>query len=340
MPRLTSLGRGHAATRGSSATRTDSERFAFGGVAFELLRQRAEGGPQVPQVSHDERRFCVRASEAGSLPIADVLCALHDDPAFVGAPQRQNWITFERSRAADNATALIARSFAAEVMSVGPHRYAATARLGDGVDGLSGLLRGISAAVLHREGGLVLHAAALELDGRAILFVGPSGAGKSTAVRLTEAGRCFAYDHVALAPTRNGWYAWGLPGGTAADAPLAPHTVYPLAAVLRVRQAAFGEPQLTRLTAAQTLFAVRESVEWADETPAGEDSYLRAATQLSSSVAIGAITTVLRRSNSAALRAWLARVAPAATSGAHARSADFGTASAVSMRPRDRKASS
>jgi hypothetical protein len=307
MLRTTSLGRGPTTASSTSGTRTRCERFAFGGIAFELLRGEGDGGlPLTPE----EQRFCAATSDDGgaahALAIADVLCAVHEESAFVGQRPRENWVTFDRDHQGTGAIALRARSFAAEVTPAGPRRYAATARLGQGPDGLAGLLRGISAAVLHREGGLVMHAAALELDGRAVLFVGPSGAGKSTAVRLSEAGRCFAYDHVALVPSERGWYAWGLPGGTKADAPLAAQTLYPLAAVLRVRQAAFGEPQLSRLSNAEALFSVRESVEWADSTTAGEESYLHAVTQLSSSVAIGAISTVLRRSNTAALRAFLA----------------------------------
>jgi hypothetical protein len=43
------------------------------------------------------------------------------------------------------------------------------------------------------------------------------------------------------------------------------------------------------------LFALRESVEWADASPGGEDVYLRAVTELSSATLVGSIETVLGR---------------------------------------------
>jgi hypothetical protein len=312
--RLTSLGRERSAIGASSVARTRCERFAFGGVAFELL---CEQGGSAAALSADELRFCVSGQNAKV--IADVCCAVHEDPAFgetapalrggagfVSAQRSQDWVRFRAADTVHGAIAIEAPGFAADLSPLGSTRYAAAVRLGSGPDGYAGLLRAVAAAVLHRHGGLVLHAAALELDGRAVLFVGPSGVGKSTAVALSDAGRCFAQDQVALVPSESGWFAWGLPGGTPARALLAPEAVYPLAAVLRVHQAGSGEPQLQRLAGAEALSAVRESIDWADESLAGERMYLRAATQLSSTIPIGAIGTVMRRSISASIRAFLA----------------------------------
>jgi hypothetical protein len=62
------------------------------------------------------------------------------------------------------------------------------------------LLGPVLAGVLHQRGFLVLHASAVEVDGRAVLFVGDKGQGKSTmAVAMREHGyRLIADDVVAI----------------------------------------------------------------------------------------------------------------------------------------------
>jgi hypothetical protein len=109
--------------------------------------------------------------------------------------------------------------------------------------GAQSLLTGLSAALLHRRGGAMLHAASIELHGAVIALIGPSGAGKSTASRQLEGGRRFSVDRLAVAPEPgNGWLAFPLPGGTrsALDPPVSTATQGPLRAILRVRKAASG----------------------------------------------------------------------------------------------------
>lgn len=70
-------------------------------------------------------------------------------------------------------------------------------------------------ALLHR-GGMMLHASAVAVDGRAYLFSGPCGAGKSTHTRLWqrtlgEAAQVFNDDKPALRRLDNCWYAYGTP---------------------------------------------------------------------------------------------------------------------------------
>ena len=64
--------------------------------------------------------------------------------------------------------------------------------------------------------GLMLHASAVELDGKAYLFSGPSGMGKSTHTRLWqelfgEKARVFNDDKPALRYVDGIWYAYGTP---------------------------------------------------------------------------------------------------------------------------------
>lgn len=64
--------------------------------------------------------------------------------------------------------------------------------------------------------GLMLHASAVAIDGRAYVFSGPCGAGKSTHTRLWqqtfgEAAQVFNDDKPALRRVDDRWYAYGTP---------------------------------------------------------------------------------------------------------------------------------
>jgi hypothetical protein len=198
------------------------------------------------------------------------------------------------------------RQMQAELQAIGAGRYLARARLAASAQALEGVLRGIAAALVELEGGLVLHASGLELDGRAVLFVGPSGAGKSTATRLTEAGRCFAYDNVAVFAHGGGPVAWGLPGGTAPDAPRSRRAHLPLSQLLRIRRGS-DVPRLACCDGARALFVVRESVESAETSQRGEDARLSAALRLAEHVRVGELWTVLGHSLTQLLREGLPR---------------------------------
>jgi hypothetical protein len=298
--RLTWGGRERGAAPRQTTARTHCQHLVFGGVGFELLADESGKRRSVPP---DSLGYCIRGFDARA--VADVVCAVRTDaslPSRSDIPSPANAVLFAGSPGERGSIVLRSSTLHAELEPVSPRRYAVTARVAPGSEGMLALLRGVSAAILHREGGFVLHTAAVELDGQAVLFVGPSGAGKSTAVRLTRGGRCFAYDHAAVVPGPHGWLAWGLPGGSAVDAPMADGVVYPVAAVLRVRKADAGLTRISELSGTEALFALRESVEWADDSPGAEDVYLRAVTELSSTITVGSIATVLGRSTDVALR--------------------------------------
>jgi len=115
------------------------------------------------------------------------------------------------------------------------------------------LLGGITSAILHALGGLIVHSCSVQLDGGVIGFLGPSGAGKSTASRQADGASLFSVDRLALAPLpaasgsagraglggRGGWMAYPLLGGTLLDPemPRAPAVWSPLHAIFRVHHA-------------------------------------------------------------------------------------------------------
>ena len=94
---------------------------------------------------------------------------------------------------------------------------------------LETLLTAVYAARLLREGGCLLHAAAIVRNGVAHVFYGPSGSGKTTVSELVGEG--VVSDEIAvLRRTRTGWTVSGVPWrGTPLTAPLG--------ALFRLRQA-------------------------------------------------------------------------------------------------------
>jgi hypothetical protein len=267
----------------------------MGGVAFELLA--ADGAGLRP--GERAQRHCVPT--AGAPVVAQVSCAVRRDPALpssVAADQVQR-------RPLPGAVEVSSRQMCARLERVAAGRYLATARVAPGEQALEALLRGLSAELVAAEGGLVLHASGLELDGAAVLFVGPSRAGKSTATVL--AGACFAYDHVAVVTVAGRPFAWGLPGGTRPAAPEADAAVLPLRAILRVRRGG-AQPELVDTDPVGALFVLRESVESADLSDAGEQARLRAITELAALAHVGEIRTVLGQPLTPLLRAALGSV--------------------------------
>jgi hypothetical protein len=118
--------------------------------------------------------------------------------------------------------------------------------------------------------GLILHAAGLDLDGRAVVFPGRSGAGKSTLTRLTrglaEVGG-LSDDRVVLRRVENRLVAFGTPW--AGTERVAANRGSTLAALAFLRHA--SENQLQRLTPRETRQRLLPlaSILWYDEMRVG-----------------------------------------------------------------------
>lgn len=86
-----------------------------------------------------------------------------------------------------------------------------------GIEGVSYMESGIQFySELLKYDGLMLHASAVEYEGKAYLFSGPCGVGKSTHTRLWQttfgpAARVFNDDKPALRRINGAWYAFGTP---------------------------------------------------------------------------------------------------------------------------------
>ncbi|MCX8062356.1 MAG: hypothetical protein N3D16_07230 [Anaerolineales bacterium] len=77
-----------------------------------------------------------------------------------------------------------------------------------GVDYFLRIVGGLAAFDL---GGLMIHAAGVERDGKAYLFLGHSGAGKTTTARNSPAGSVLNDDLLVLYPFEGHWYAAATP---------------------------------------------------------------------------------------------------------------------------------
>ncbi|QQR90689.1 MAG: hypothetical protein IPJ88_02815 [Myxococcales bacterium] len=163
------------------------------------------------------------------------------------------------------------------------------------VDGLIA----IAIAILRRSNALIFHAAGIECQGTAVLFVGPSGAGKTTAANLSELP-WFVVDRVALIRDQHAWVAWALPGGEkeALQQPFCGNIHLPLRAIYGVRQGSTSQiHDMQRLRQAM-LLQQNVLTELATEN-AG--SLLEALDDLTQTTEVAEIETVLERSHRALL---------------------------------------
>ncbi len=118
--------------------------------------------------------------------------------------------------------------------------------------------------LLARDGGLLVHAAACELDGAALVFPGVSGAGKSTLTRLLGDGaglRWLSDDRVILRPRADGFDVHGTPWP--GDAGIARAGPVPLAAIAFIDRTREGAPALGPREALAHLLRVA-SLPWFD----------------------------------------------------------------------------
>jgi hypothetical protein len=290
--------RKHGVGDADRLARSHGQRFALGGVAFELL---AAGPAQAGfALEPDAARYAVAADR---YPIvADVLCSVAIDDAFFADESPYGGLEVGDGAFAQlehGELVLRAPRVRATLCRIARQRYACSARIAGDPRALTALLRSLVAVVVHAAGGVVVHAAGVAIDDRAVVYVGPSGAGKSTAATLTDGARMFAYDHVALLPQSSGGVlAYGLPGGTAAAMAYTEQVVWPLGAVLRILRdgPAVPKPHAPRaraLQGADALFTLREAVEPVDASTFAERARLDAVSVIAAEATIGVLHTVL-----------------------------------------------
>jgi hypothetical protein len=277
---------------------TKGQKFALGGVAFEVLVSGIGRSGLV--LEPDVERY---AAACNSHPvIADVLCSVSiDDTLFEGASPYGDLELNEGAfdELGRGELTLRAPRVQATLCRIASQRYACSAKIANDPRALTALLRSIIAVVVHAAGGVVVHAAGVALDERAILYLGPSGAGKSTAATLTQGSRMFACDHVALVPQRDGVVlAYGLPGGTVAAMAQTDKVVWPLGGVFRILRDGHDSveprgPRVRTLSGAEALFVLREAVESADTSASAEQARLDAVTAIANAAVVGTLHTVL-----------------------------------------------
>jgi hypothetical protein len=181
------------------------------------------------------------------------------------------------------------------------------------------LLSGVSAAVLHRLGGGILHAASVELESAALAFIGPSGAGKSTACQQVEGCPLFSADTLAVVPAPLAaapgqpplWFAHPLPGGTrpVPDMPAAASRWLPLRGILRVERTS-EEVRVATPSLAAAVALARESAFQMGVGVGAEEELLSRLENLARSVPVGRLHLRLGTSIKPLLSRWLLGQAP------------------------------
>jgi len=138
---------------------------------------------------------------------------------------------FRRVRGADHA--LHVERFDAEgEIGTGDLPLAARFRVGPSANSLEACVRIAASVALARRGALILHASAVEVDGRALVFTGVSGAGKSTISALLDrppAARKIGDELLVLTRREGAWTAYVPP--YLGPAGIAHGSAAPLAAV-------------------------------------------------------------------------------------------------------------
>jgi len=245
------------------ATLGKATRLSFGGVEVELLADTALSLPET-------HLACV---PTGSTPTGTprVVCSLTMDTSLLGERRETRAITLS-----EDGDRLKTPGGRVQLSKTSARCWVASGRVAPSETALGALLEGLTAAVLELSGGLVMHAAGVELDGKAYLFVGPSGAGKTTATGQVFGARSFTVDRVAVRLSAHGAEAWALPGGTKPDelAPPSPHRLLPLGGILRVARGC--RVVALELAPHQAVLVLRESILTTRSTQASEERRLDA----------------------------------------------------------------
>jgi len=119
-------------------------------------------------------------------------------------------------------------------------------------------------ALAEREGA-ILHACAVELDGKGFLLPGRSGAGKTTISQLFAARghKLLSDDRVVARKIKNEFYAFGTPW--AGDAGIAENRKLPLKGIFFIRQSSGNRIEKIKPSAAAERLMPIASIPWFDE---------------------------------------------------------------------------
>lgn len=165
----------------------------------------------------------------------------------------------------------------------------------------------VSSAVLSKSGAAVMHAAGVEFQDHALLFIGPSGSGKSTATSLVSSARWFCIDRAVLLPSNGKWLAAALPwGNNQMQIQRSERRLLPLGGLLKVIQ----DPLMTRIDSCdlvESVLWIRESLHSPNQDPAAEASSLEIAELLAKQTNCGKLRFGLASELSVALTEWLNR---------------------------------
>jgi hypothetical protein len=274
---------------------SDPLSFVFGAVAFEICPApglRWAHGP-------DHRLLRAPVTTSGPL-MARVDCSVAAAPEL--ARNRTRAIAWEWH---GEVARLDTGGVRAEVRRLAPKRYVVSALVSPDASGCSSLCTALVGAIAHAEGGIVLHASGIDVEGSGVLFVGPSGAGKTTSANHCAGATWFARDRAVVFPTSAGWHVAAMAGGDVIDLPRSAGAVFPVGAILRVRRGAEGRPEIREDGLAAQLVTLRESLQSVPHDPSDEDGALDRLLALSREARVASVHTVLRQPLLPELHRWL-----------------------------------
>lgn len=257
--------------------------FVFGGLAVQWVEHGAEPERVSLPAEYAEHAGRMRSGAVEiAVRVVDATRAPSDDTTRA---MRWRWH--------DGRGIAWSRLARVEIEQVGARSFVAEASSGPGAGGRAAVLSLLAATLAERVGGLVLHATAIVVAGRAVLFVGPSGAGKTTSARQVRGATWLARDRALVVPDAAGeWVAWGVPGGDELPLQRAADVCAPVACVLRVLRSA-TRSRIVRLGRASTLLRLRESIQSGGLDLRDEAAALEAAVRLVGRVEVAGVEVVL-----------------------------------------------
>jgi hypothetical protein len=281
---------------------SEARRFVYGGVSFDVAGDYPHTGVDTFSAG----------SVSGTPSVAAVACSVARgqvtrppvDPHGHCLPQ-SSW-SGDRGRIRDQELTALVRRIG---RLGGVPNFVATVELDSSKQTQPGAVeRALSHELLEYRGGLMLHAAAVEVDGKVVAFTGPKAAGKTTACLLTQQP-WFSRDRLAIAPTNEGWWAWPLRGGhTPTGLPRSSARALPLGAVLRVSASRSGRSSIEEdVHSTEAIFDIRQTCVPAMRSTRREERRLAAIEELLKNVPFARILTVLGHSPLPEIRKVLSR---------------------------------